>query len=367
MIGVILLGKIPPPYYGPSVATEIILKSSLTEKFDISHLDTRLNTSMDSMGKPSALKVWKSFKMFCNIVPLLLKRKNKVVWIPIAQDRSALLKDAIFILLSKSMGKKVLIHLRGSSLLQYLEKEKKLIRSFLYRVLKLSDAGIVLGTNLKYILRPFLKEENIHVVPNGGNYKVLEKNITDRNKQFQLLYLSNLQRNKGIHVVLKALMEIQKMEGKKIHLTVHGSWKDLKYRDECQDMICQNDLAVTIKPSVSGDEKMKAFQLSDAFVFTPVAPEGHPWAIVEAMACSMPIISTDQGAIIESVIDGQNGYVVETGSHTALASKLLELMRDVELIERMAEKSRQLYLENFTEEKMIKNLEVVLRSTVQAE
>ena len=48
---VVILGKIPPPYMGPSLATQIILKSSLNEQFRLVHVDTRAVKSLTAMGK----------------------------------------------------------------------------------------------------------------------------------------------------------------------------------------------------------------------------------------------------------------------------------------------------------------------------
>ncbi|MBK6990167.1 MAG: hypothetical protein IPH33_19060 [Bacteroidetes bacterium] len=43
---IMILGKIPPPYMGPSIATQIILNSSLKDRFELLHIDTRVNTSL---------------------------------------------------------------------------------------------------------------------------------------------------------------------------------------------------------------------------------------------------------------------------------------------------------------------------------
>ncbi|MBK7712563.1 MAG: glycosyltransferase family 4 protein [Bacteroidales bacterium] len=68
-------------------------------------------------------------------------------------------------------------------------------------------------------------------------------------------------------------------------------------------IINESQLQLKIVHPGSNDDKIELLTEADIFTFTPGIPEGHPWVIVESMAAGLPIISTDQGAITESVID----------------------------------------------------------------
>ena len=48
---ILILGKLPPPYYGPAIGNEIILNSKLNNQFELYHLDTRLNSKIKNIGK----------------------------------------------------------------------------------------------------------------------------------------------------------------------------------------------------------------------------------------------------------------------------------------------------------------------------
>ena len=110
---------------------------------------------------------------------------------------------------------------------------------------------------------------------------------------------------------------------------------------------------------------MQLFADADVFVFCPKMPEGHPWVIVEAMANGLPVIATDKGAIIESVIDGQNGFIVPSEEPVVIAEKLEELLHNSTLRGQFSEQSKNLYQANFTEEKMVKNLKSVFESVLK--
>jgi glycosyltransferase involved in cell wall biosynthesis len=59
----------------------------------------------------------------------------------------------------------------------------------------------------------------------------------------------------------------------------------------------------------------------------PTAMEGVPCALIEAMACGVPVVATDSGSVGE-LIDAQRGWLVPASSADDLASALLELYRD---------------------------------------
>jgi glycosyltransferase involved in cell wall biosynthesis len=115
---------------------------------------------------------------------------------------------------------------------------------------------------------------------------------------------------------------------------------------------------------VSGDAKWQALADSDIFVFTPKAPEGHPWSLVEASAASLPIISTDRGAISQNVIDGQNGFLLADPEPRLLAEALNKLLSDPGLRTSMGAASRQLYAAYFTGHQMAERMGDVMEGVI---
>jgi glycosyltransferase involved in cell wall biosynthesis len=118
------------------------------------------------------------------------------------------------------------------------------------------------------------------------------------------------------------------------------------------------------------DEHTKQRVLSDAdvFVFPTYYPlEGHPWVIVEAMAASLPIISCDQGCIIESVIDGDNGFIVPKHDPESLMETMLRFAENSDMLQRMGDRSRIVYEEQFTESVMVNRLNRAFENAVRSQ
>ena len=93
--------------------------------------------------------------------------------------------------------------------------------------------------------------------------------------------------------------------------------------------------------------------------------EGHPWVIVEAMAAGLPIITTDQGCISESVINGKNGFIIPKRDPDAVTEKLIYLIEHPEIREKMGQKSRELYESNFTQEHFVGRMIDVMNLTLR--
>ena len=68
--------------------------------------------------------------------------------------------------------------------------------------------------------------------------------------------------------------------------------------------------------------------------------EGIPVALMEAMACGVPVVGSRLSGIPEVVEDAETGLLVEPGDPAALADALERLLRDRELARRLASSGR---------------------------
>ena len=351
---ILLLGKLPPPFMGPALATKILLESELKNRFVLLHIDTRAYDTLSELGKWKLKKLVRNFRIYRRFLKTCKVDKPDLVLVPISQATAGFLKDSLFILLGAWTGRKVIIQLRGSDFQNWLGKSSRPVRSYVRFVLKKTEGVIVLGNRLRNLFRDYFPDEKIYVVPNGANYPL---NFRMRgNGLVKILYLANLQASKGIEDVLDAVSLLCNRKLTKFRLDVMGTWRSESTRKKCIGQVEAEALPVTFHPANAGSEKFRFYDQADIFVFTPRAPEGHPWVIVESMAAGLPIVSTDQGAISECVLEGRNGFIVPAGDPEAIARRLEDLIMNSGLRERMGKESRRLYEEKFTEQKMVEQM-----------
>jgi glycosyltransferase involved in cell wall biosynthesis len=86
--------------------------------------------------------------------------------------------------------------------------------------------------------------------------------------------------------------------------------------------------------------------------------EAVPLAMIEAGLAGLPVIATNVGSMADVVIDGVNGYLVDT-SETAIVSGINTLANSPELRKAMGSKGREIALNNFTVEAMIQRHEEI--------
>ena len=93
-------------------------------------------------------------------------------------------------------------------------------------------------------------------------------------------------------------------------------------------------------------------QQSDVFMLASVS-EGICNAVLEAMACGLPVVTTDCGGMREAVSDCVEGFVVPIRDSQAMALALQNLAEDSSLQKRMGHAGRQRILQEFTLERQV--------------
>jgi glycosyltransferase involved in cell wall biosynthesis len=121
---------------------------------------------------------------------------------------------------------------------------------------------------------------------------------------------------------------------------------DAKLRKQTQDLgLANKEWLQFVDP---GDRVADLLPAFDIFLMTSVPhSEGIPTVILEAMACGLPVVSTDIGGVCEVVEDGVTGLVVPPLNPIAIANATLHLLQNPELLQRMGKKARQRAVEYY--------------------
>ena len=96
-----------------------------------------------------------------------------------------------------------------------------------------------------------------------------------------------------------------------------------------------------------GEDKHRFFMNADVFV-QPTFDDCFPLTLVEAMQYSLPIASTDVGAIPDMVQDGVNGFVCKQQDVDSLVNALEQFITNPALRQQMGEAGYQRYKELYT-------------------
>ena len=91
--------------------------------------------------------------------------------------------------------------------------------------------------------------------------------------------------------------------------------------------------------------------ICDLFILTSNY-EGLPMTIIEAMSCGKPIVASNVGGISEIVENGKNGFVSDNDEYS-FKTCIESIFASENTYNTMAERSRKIYLNKLTVEKMV--------------
>jgi hypothetical protein len=98
----------------------------------------------------------------------------------------------------------------------------------------------------------------------------------------------------------------------------------------------------------------------------PSYTEGLPNVVLESLAARVPVVATAVGGTPEVVEDGVSGCLVPAGQPSSLAQRLLELLGDAALRQRMGNCGHQKVCDNFSFEAQARQYHGLLETLVPA-
>ncbi|GAB4536378.1 MAG: glycosyltransferase family 4 protein [Thermodesulfovibrionia bacterium] len=113
------------------------------------------------------------------------------------------------------------------------------------------------------------------------------------------------------------------------------------------------------------DDIPRILKTIDIFVY-PSFSEGLGTALLEAMAMERPVVVSDIPTFREFIVDGENGLFFRAGDSHDMAEKVLFLIHNKELRERLGRNARRTVLERFTFDEMIDKTEILYRQVLNA-
>ena len=341
----IVVGPLPPPYHGASVSTSLLVSSEVLQRhFALQHVDTSdRRVGRDNIGRWDLTNVSGGLG---GAIRLLLDMRGPrgVVYISIAQNAPAFLRDSLYIHIAALCRWNVAVHLRGSDFADLYRAQPAAMRAWMRLTLRRVTSMGVMGESLRGLFDGLIAPERIAVVPNGTPEIALPDVAADPR---QILFFSNLRRRKGVVEAVDAALAVLR-EVPQARFVFVGDWESAALEAEVRARARPAGDQIEFRPAATGDSRLALFASSSMLLFPPVEPEGHPRVVLEALAAGLPIITTDRGAIAETVVDGTSGFVLDDPVPDELADRMLRLLRDPDLRDRMARAARSRYLERFT-------------------
>ncbi len=315
---------LPPPYAGPEVASQQLAEACGA------HLDLRIenatlrtqNMAKGRFDTAGVIAFSRAYRRFVSAT-----RDVDIVYLVIAANRVAALRDAVLIATARALGKTIVLHLRGGAYDDYYRSEQRWMQRVLRQSWGSAACAIVQTARLAGQLADAAPEVAIAIVPNGLRGERHPPKRTYASPGLTLLFVGHLSRAKGF-------------------LDLVSAFRVVRAHHPNARLVCAGELEATAlvraalaTPGVvyvgivSGSQKLELFQSADIFAL-PSYAEGFSLAILEAMFHGLPVVATSVGGAPD-VIGPESGYLVPPGDVGSLSEALCALAADAERREQM--------------------------------
>ncbi len=293
---------------------------------------------------------------------ILLKFRPDIVHINPSLDKKSVLRDAVYVLISKLFFRKLLVFWHGWQEKTEHSVTKKYSRIF-KRIFNLADAHCVLASDFRTALlrwgisKPVFLETTIFNEDILSGFKIEEKSYEP-----SVLFLSRIEEEKGIFIALETFERIAEkfpLLKMKVAGTGNGLERAKRFVEE------KNLKNIQFLGFVTGNDKRKVIQESLINFFPTFYGEGMPISILESMACGSIIITRPVGGIKDFFEVDKMGYAFESRESSVYADYLSKLICDPEMIKTISEFNHKYALENFRASKVAQRIEKIYSDLIE--
>ncbi|MDD3178704.1 MAG: glycosyltransferase family 4 protein [Candidatus ainarchaeum sp.] len=311
---ILYLVRLAPPVHGAAKMNDIYLNSKLiNKKYNINYIKLNNYSNIKDIGKFNFKSIFNVFRVFFKLLyKLVIFRPNKV-YLEMAPFGSAFLRDSIYVWLAKLFRKDIFIHFHAKGLNFYLSEHKSL-EKYYKKVFKKTKV-ILLSPLLYSSFSKVISKKQVFYLPNGIKDEISEFKFNKflkykfDSKQIKFVYLSNMIKSKGPLDVLYFLKELEK---NKIKYTCDfiGAWSSDEFKEKWN--FTKNKLKLkncNYLGPIYGSKKYDYLLKSNYLIFpTKYEKECFPLVILEAYMCGCSVLSYNNGAIKDIVVN-KLGYI----------------------------------------------------------
>ena len=185
-------------------------------------------------------------------------------------------------------------------------------------------------------------EEHVVVIPNYVDTGRFRPGPEPRPRAKRICYVGRLEEEKNPLAMLEAL------GGLDAELSIVGTGS---LEPRLRKIAAEKNRSVQFYGNVPHAELPRLLRECDLFVL-PSRYEGHPKALLEAMACGLPVIGTNVPGIRELLRHRETGYLCGTGADD-IRGAIRELMSDTGLRARIGRNAREYVVRHFTLEQAV--------------
>ena len=250
--------------------------------------------------------------------------------------------------LGRDLGVPVVFHFHGNLISSNYKILKPAVPLMKY-VLGVSEATRI---SLAKFLPP---EVSVNTITNGVKDQLDIPNLDQKSKEPTILIAGRVEPEKGFDLAIQAFALI-KVAIPDAKLVVLGNGTQIKELASLAEKLGVTE-SVQFKGAVTNEDVIQHLDRSWIALVPSREIEGFGIIAVEAALRKVPVIASAVGGLTETIEDGKSGYLVPPESPSEIAKKAIELLTDIDNLQRIGVYARARALQLFGIEKFAKELD----------
>jgi glycosyltransferase involved in cell wall biosynthesis len=340
---------------GPDVGAVSGVSTHLTQMFSSSlSADFRLihfQTGSEGRRENRWGKLWRAIGSPVQLVAATARHRPRIMHINSAPEPKAFWRDAVYLVLAKSMGRQTVLEMHGSHLPGADDGRSRIRQAAIRRILRLADRIVLVSAADFVAYQNYDPQLATVVIPNAVEVPAgtpPRKPVSD-DAPLKLIYIGRLVRAKGIFEAVEA---VRLLQARNIHvrLNIIGAGPD---SEELRRSILHAGVqeCVQILGSQYGPDKARVLEESDVLVF-PTYREGLPYTLLESMAAGTVPVTCSVGGIPDVLSKWECGITVPPRDPSAVAEAVHTLHRDREMARALSEAAHRVVIEHYQVSRM---------------
>lgn len=167
----------------------------------------------------------------------------------------------------------------------------------------------------------------------------------------------NIQEWKGQKVLVEAMAKVVRQVPAARALIIGGVHRaGAAYNDELEQQIRGLQLGDSVLITGFRRDIANVMNALDVVVHTSVRPEPFGRVILEGMLLGKPVVASAAGGVPELIEDGETGFLIRPGDADALAERLVTLLKNPQLRDRIGRKSQAWARQRFSLEEHVREM-----------
>jgi len=211
---------------------------------------------------------------------------------------------------------------------------------------------------------PFIKDSQVEVIYNGvDNAVYYPMDASSIREKFDIAQdalvigmIGRVNAIKGQNDFIEAVEPLLEKNKKAVAFLAGGVFPGEEWRlEELDKRIASSSVVSQIHRIDYYDKTSELYNMFDIFVLPSIKPDSLPTVVLEAMACSKPVVGYNNGGIAEMVVDDKSGCLVKPNRPQELSNAISLLLDSSEKREKFGRVGYQRQKELFSLESYIKN------------